>query len=205
MSCRLVQCIGEAFGVDPSNQAQVDRLSVKPATLQSIFDVYIKTVDKVGANEPSTSKPKAASAVDKVAAEKFKAAGNASMSAKKYDEAIKAYSEAIDIDPTNAIYYSNRAAAYSSSGDHLSAVGDAEKSISVDSSFVKAYHRLGYVTVEQLEIPQLTSRLVMHNTAWVTLKLLQMRLAVAWNWNHRTRGSRPVWTIQRRGSSTMMM
>ncbi|KII93702.1 hypothetical protein PLICRDRAFT_401962 [Plicaturopsis crispa FD-325 SS-3] len=46
--------------------------------------------------------------------------------------------------PTNPVYYSNRAAAFSSKGDHLSAVGDAEKAIEVDPSFSKAYHRLGH-------------------------------------------------------------
>lgn len=35
--------------MDPSNQEQKDKLSVKPATLPSIFDVYLKTKDKVGA------------------------------------------------------------------------------------------------------------------------------------------------------------
>ncbi|CCO27882.1 similar to Hsc70 cochaperone SGT [Rhizoctonia solani AG-1 IB] len=44
-----IQCIGEAFGVDPSNTEQKEKLSIKPATLQSLFDVYLKTKDKVGA------------------------------------------------------------------------------------------------------------------------------------------------------------
>lgn len=65
------------------------------------------------------------------------------MSGKKYDEAIQAYSEAIEFDSTNPVYYSNRAAAHSSKGDHLSAIGDAEKAIEVNPSYVKAYHRLG--------------------------------------------------------------
>lgn len=67
------------------------------------------------------------------------------MSSKKYDEAIESYDKAIALDPMNPVYYSNRAAAHSSKGDHLSAVGDAEQAISVDPQFVKAYHRLGYV------------------------------------------------------------
>lgn len=68
------------------------------------------------------------------------------MSSKQYDAAIDSYTKAIELDATSPVYYSNRAAAYSSKNDHLSAVSDAEKSIEVDPSFVKAYHRLGYVT-----------------------------------------------------------
>ncbi|RPD81654.1 TPR-like protein [Lentinus tigrinus ALCF2SS1-7] len=158
-----IQCIGEAFDVDPNDQAQVDRLSVKPANLLSIFDVFLKTKDKLAspsgsAAAASTSAPAAPSAADKAAAEKLKATGNAHMSAKKYDEAIRSYTQAIALDPTNAVYYSNRAAAYSSKGEHSSAVLDAEKAIEADQSFVKAYHRLGCVvpscsTVEDLGRP----------------------------------------------------
>jgi small glutamine-rich tetratricopeptide repeat-containing protein alpha len=67
------------------------------------------------------------------------------MSGKKYDEAIDAYNKAIALDPTNPVYFSNRAAAYSSKGDHFSAIGDAEQALSVNPQFIKAYHRLGYV------------------------------------------------------------
>ena len=65
------------------------------------------------------------------------------MSQKKYDDAIQSYTEAINLDSTNPVYYSNRAAAYSSKGDHLLAIGDAKKAIEADPSYVKAYHRLG--------------------------------------------------------------
>ncbi|KAH9853038.1 hypothetical protein C2E23DRAFT_885032 [Lenzites betulinus] len=146
-----VQCIGEAFGVDPADKAQADRLSVKPANLLSIFDVFLKTKDKLasppaaGASaSTSTSSPKTPSASDKAAAENYKATGNSHMSTKKYDDAIKAYTQAIALDATNAVYFSNRAAAYSSKGEHPSAVLDAEKAIEVDPAFVKAYHRLGH-------------------------------------------------------------
>ncbi|TFY71125.1 hypothetical protein EVG20_g1880 [Dentipellis fragilis] len=148
-----VQCIGEAFGVDPSNQEQVGRLSVKPATLPTIFDVFLKTKDKLGSGSglhpspaPPTpaSPPKRPSAEEKAKADKFKQEGNAQMSAKQYDKAIEAYTQAIEIDALNPVYYSNRAAAYSSKGDHLSAIDDAERAIEVDPSFVKAYHRLGH-------------------------------------------------------------
>jgi small glutamine-rich tetratricopeptide repeat-containing protein alpha len=154
-----VQCIGEAFGIDPSNEDQRQRLSIKPATLQSIFDVFIKTREKMGstssttssfAAEQSTSSSTTAKStgtaptdVQKAEAEKLKAQGNAKMSSKDYDAAIELYTEAIAGDSTNAVYYSNRAAAYSSKGDHMNAVKDAEKALEVDPTFVRAYHRLG--------------------------------------------------------------
>ncbi|CAK5279918.1 unnamed protein product [Mycena citricolor] len=160
-----IQCIGEAFGVDPSDEQQVGKLSVKPATLPTIFDVFLKTREKVGSSAAAGATPASAassstappsvpqgtSAEDKAKAEKFKQTGNTLMSSKQYDAAIEAYNQAIDLDPQNAIYYSNRAAAYSSKGDHLSAVGDAEKAISVDPSFVKAYHRLGHAQYSLLD------------------------------------------------------
>jgi small glutamine-rich tetratricopeptide repeat-containing protein alpha len=144
-----VQCIGEAFGVDPSDQEQADRLSVKPATLQSIFEVYLKTKDKIGstAQQAASTAPAAStslSADDKAAAEKHKQEGNAQMNGKQYDEAIDAYTKAIELDPSNPVYFSNRAAAHSSKADHLSAVVDAEKAIELDPKFVRGYSRLGH-------------------------------------------------------------
>ncbi|KAI5897599.1 TPR-like protein [Schizophyllum commune H4-8] len=131
-----IQCIGEAFGVDPTNESQQKELSIKPATLQTIFDVFMKTRSRVNAaSEPEVKK--AATAEEKAQADKLKAEGNSLMSAKKYDDAIEAYTKAIALDPSNPVYYSNRAAAYSSKQDHLSAVGDAEMAISVDPKFIK--------------------------------------------------------------------
>jgi tetratricopeptide (TPR) repeat protein len=116
-----------------------------------VFDVFLKTRNKVGggtqAGSSEASSSKTPSAADKEQAEKFKKDGNSLMSAKNFDAAIEAYNKAVALDPTNPIYYSNRAAAYSSKGDHLAAVGDAEEAIKVDPKFTKAYHRLGYVVV----------------------------------------------------------
>ncbi|RMZ97724.1 stress-induced-phospho 1, partial [Brachionus plicatilis] len=45
-------------------------------------------------------------------ADELKAKGNAALQAEKFDEAIKHYTEAIQIDSNNHILYSNRSAAY---------------------------------------------------------------------------------------------
>jgi small glutamine-rich tetratricopeptide repeat-containing protein alpha len=137
----VVQCIGEAFGVDPLDDKQRERLNIKPAKLQTIFDVFLKTRDKVVSSPASTSSAPSADA--KAKAEKLKQTGNTHMTVKKYDEAIDAYTKAIALDSANPVYYSNRAAAYASKGDHASAILDSEKAIEVDPKFVKAYSRLG--------------------------------------------------------------
>ncbi|KZS96164.1 TPR-like protein [Sistotremastrum niveocremeum HHB9708] len=149
-----VQCIGEAFGVDPSNKEQSDRLSIKPASLPTIFDLFLKTREKLsgpaaGSSSRSvpTPQPAGPSAADKAEAERHKKEGNVLMSQKSYDAAIESYSRSIELDGQNPVYYSNRAAAYSSKGDHEKAVVDAEAAISADPTFVKAYHRLGYVMI----------------------------------------------------------
>ncbi|THH29733.1 hypothetical protein EUX98_g4451 [Antrodiella citrinella] len=146
------QCIGEAFDVDPTDAAQRTRLSVKPATLPTIFDVFLKTRAKMdtpatpaaAAATPSASTLKVPTAEDKTAAESFKAKGNSHMSTRNYEEAIAAYGKAIELDPTNPVYYSNRAAAHSSTNNHTDAILDAESAIEVEPTFVKAYHRLGH-------------------------------------------------------------
>lgn len=38
--------------------------------------------------------------------------GNKAFAAKNYDLAIKSYTDAISIDPSNHVYFSNRSAAY---------------------------------------------------------------------------------------------
>lgn len=71
--------------------------------------------------------------------------GNGLMTSKDYAGAITAYTSAIELNPTSALYYSNRAAAHSSRDDHKGAVKDAKTAIELDSNMVHAYHRLGLV------------------------------------------------------------
>lgn len=145
-----IQCIGESFGVDPSNQEQVKQLSIQPMTLQSIFDDHMKTHDKfatqasVSGDDTASSSRKVPTVEDKAKAEALKQEGNSLMTAKKFDSAIEAYTQAITLDATNPVYYSNRAAAYSSKSDHISAISDANKAIEVDPRYSKGYHRLGH-------------------------------------------------------------
>jgi small glutamine-rich tetratricopeptide repeat-containing protein alpha len=42
-----VQCISEAFGIDPSDKGQEHKFSIKPANLASLFDIFLNTQKKV--------------------------------------------------------------------------------------------------------------------------------------------------------------
>ncbi|CAK9817824.1 DnaJ homolog subfamily C member 7 [Anthophora plagiata] len=64
-------------------------------------------------------------------------------SEKKYKEALKEYSELIDLCPdSNALYYGNRAACYMMLGTYHLALDDAKKCIELDPKHFKAYVRV---------------------------------------------------------------
>jgi len=143
----------------------------------------MKTHDKfatqasVSGDDTASSSRKVPTVEDKAKAEALKQEGNSLMTAKKFDSAIEAYTQAITLDATNPVYYSNRAAAYSSKSDHISAISDANKAIEVDPRYSKGYHRLGY-EYHLYQSPWVFTFTcdysVMHFIRLVTSKLLQM-------------------------------
>ncbi|KAA1083615.1 hypothetical protein PGT21_001495 [Puccinia graminis f. sp. tritici] len=142
-----MQCISESFSVEWSSDSPNSALSVKPSSLLSIFEVFLKTQKKVASTSAeSTSQPtQSTSQTNKSQeAESLKAAGNQLVSQRDFSAAIAKYTEAIQLDPTNPVYYSNRAAAQSQLGAHDEAIEDALKALEVDPTFAKAYSRLGH-------------------------------------------------------------
>jgi small glutamine-rich tetratricopeptide repeat-containing protein alpha len=139
-------CIAEAFKVDPTDKAALSE-AVGSQSLLNIFSVYEKVKVKPSTTEtqappPPQPQPTESKAINPEA-EKLKSAGNAAMQQKDYKTAISKYTEAISYAPTNPIFLSNRAAAYSASGDHASAVKDAELAVAADPKYTKAWSRLG--------------------------------------------------------------
>jgi stress-induced-phosphoprotein 1 len=76
-------------------------------------------------------------------ADEAKAKGNAAFAAKNYTEAIRHFSEAIELAPVNHVLYSNRSAAYASLNQYAEALTDAEKTVELKPEWSKGYSRLG--------------------------------------------------------------
>ncbi|KAK9241357.1 hypothetical protein V1525DRAFT_7818 [Lipomyces kononenkoae] len=140
-----IQCLTDVFKVELSKRDTV----LGAQSLLSIFQAFEKVRDArakaaAPAAEPATrATPAGPSEADKAKAEQLKSEGNRFVSIKDYPAAIEAYTKALALDPTNKIYYSNRAAAYSASGKHDMAVNDAESALQIDEKYAKAYSRLG--------------------------------------------------------------
>jgi tetratricopeptide (TPR) repeat protein len=89
-------------------------------------------------------------------AEEKKNAGNAAIQKQNYNAAVRHYSDAIDLVPqgeTSYVYYSNRAAAHCYLNNYDSAVEDCQSSLALNSTYTKAYSRMGlaYYHLENYE------------------------------------------------------
>jgi DnaJ family protein C protein 7 len=88
----------------------------------------------------AASSPVQAPTID---AEEYKAAGNKFFKIKDYPAAIKEYSRAIEADPKNGTYYSNRAAALMSANRFGEALEDCKTADELDPGNQKILLRLG--------------------------------------------------------------
>jgi DnaJ homolog subfamily C member 8 len=69
--------------------------------------------------------------------------GNERFQAGENDEAIRLYTQAIELDPDNHIFYSNRSAAHMKCDSKSKALYDAEKCVQLAPMWSKGYLRLG--------------------------------------------------------------
>jgi len=89
------------------------------------------------------SKAQQPSETDVKKAEEFKEKGNKLFKEQKYLRALDMYSSAIEADPSNAIYYCNRAFCHIKLENNGLAILDADKGIQLNPRFVKNYYRRG--------------------------------------------------------------
>lgn len=78
-----------------------------------------------------------------VKADNIKKKANDEFKSANYMEAIFLYTQAIELNPTNAIYYSNRSISYIKVENNGLALIDANKAIELDPKYVKGYYRKG--------------------------------------------------------------
>ncbi|ODN05597.1 Stress-induced-phosphoprotein 1 [Orchesella cincta] len=73
----------------------------------------------------------------------LKEKGNSALNEGKFWDAIKYYSQAIEVDPDNHVLFSNRSAAHAKAGNYADALKDGEKTVELKSDWGKGYSRKG--------------------------------------------------------------
>lgn len=76
-------------------------------------------------------------------AEEIKLLANEAFKAHKFSQAIDLYSQAIELNSQNGVYWANRALAHTKLEEYGSAIQDATKAIEIDPKYSKGYYRRG--------------------------------------------------------------
>lgn len=127
-----MQCIGNVYGIQENDFTLPDILSV--FTNQEIKDE--KEINQKPISEE-----------DKKKANELKVQGNELMNSGKIKEGLENYTKAIELDSSNAIYYCNRAAAYSKLEMYSASLEDCKRAVRIDPKYSKAYSRMGHAFV----------------------------------------------------------
>ncbi|KAG9350795.1 hypothetical protein JZ751_024684 [Albula glossodonta] len=132
-----IQCLETAFGVTTEDQTL--------AVTQTLPELFASAVTLHPQNTEINANPAPHSPTEEevAEAERLKTDGNDQMKVDNFSAAVEFYSKAIEINPQNAVYYCNRAAAYSKLGNYAGAVQDCELAIGIDPNYSKAYGRMG--------------------------------------------------------------
>ncbi|XP_043837951.1 small glutamine-rich tetratricopeptide repeat-containing protein alpha-like [Dromiciops gliroides] len=131
-----IQCLEAAFEVTVEDK----NLAISQ-TLPEIFEAIIGKKERTSIHRNSEPIPVPDEATTE--AERLKTEGNEQMKIENFEAAVSFYGKAIELNPANAVYFCNRAAAYSKLGNFAGAVEDCERAISIDSNYSKAYGRMG--------------------------------------------------------------
>lgn len=126
--------------LDPEQQESVD---VARQCLETTYEVDDNAVVLAKDLKTVFMKAKQVSEDDAAAADVQKVRGNEYMKNDEHPEALLAYTKAILLNPTNAVYYCNRAAAYSRMEQNREAIIDCKEAIKLNPTYGKAYGRLG--------------------------------------------------------------
>lgn len=112
-----IQCLETAFELDTGTRTKLEN---EKLDLLSLINIR----PKVEVSEEQKNE-----------AELCKNTGNTHMKNSSYIEAVAEYTKAINLNPDNAVYYCNRAAAYSRLEKHLEAINDCKEAIKLDPAY----------------------------------------------------------------------
>ncbi|XP_056372475.1 small glutamine-rich tetratricopeptide repeat-containing protein alpha isoform X2 [Hyla sarda] len=127
-----IQCLETAFDVSMEDPSL--------AVSQTLPELFSAATLQESSQTPNCATP---SDEDLGEAERLKTEGNEQMKLENFESAVSFYTKAINLNPRNAVYFCNRAAAYSKIGNYAGAVQDCEEAISIDPNYSKAYGRMG--------------------------------------------------------------
>lgn len=128
------QCLETAYDLPllnrEGNEGSSSGSNDHPLNHIDLYELFLSTCCEVSPDRKSE-------------AENIKNKGNGLMKDEKYHEALDAYNRAISLDATNPVFYCNRAAAFSRLGEFQKAADDCRMALRYDSTYSKAYGRLG--------------------------------------------------------------
>lgn len=116
-----------------------DEVDVKIESFENLIQSKLENKS----NEPSTFVASEGKKDNKEQAQEKKELGNSFISKKEYSQAVKMYTEAIQLDPSQAIFFSNRALAYLELQKYQEVIDDCDKCLKLDPNNFKAYFRKG--------------------------------------------------------------
>ncbi|XP_038621722.1 small glutamine-rich tetratricopeptide repeat-containing protein beta [Tachyglossus aculeatus] len=125
-----IQCLETVFKISPEDSDL--------AVGQPLMEMFTNSFCKNDILPLSNSLPE-----DVEKADQLKDEGNNHMKEENYGAAVDCYTQAIELDPKNAVYYCNRAAAQSKLNRYTEAIKDCERAIAIDAKYSKAYGRMG--------------------------------------------------------------
>ncbi|KAA0184387.1 hypothetical protein HAZT_HAZT004002 [Hyalella azteca] len=142
-----LQCLETAYNLPASPAPNVELYAIFSEALNR--QCVNSSIPQQQASGSSTQLP---TDEDKARAEQLKAEGNARMKEGDFAASIQSYTQAIEKDPHNAVYYCNRAAAHSKLENHNAAIEDCKKALNLEPNYSKAYGRMGlaYSNVNKL-------------------------------------------------------
>ncbi|KAJ3021302.1 UNVERIFIED_CONTAM: TOM (translocase of outer membrane) complex component, partial [Siphonaria sp. JEL0065] len=131
------------------------------ATVKDTPVVESAPIAVLATDETKKEAPVADSAVPVVESEKdnetlakeAKTIGNRLFGEKKYEEAIKYYTTAISLLPTDPVFFANRAACFSNLDNHTATISDCDAALALDPRYIKAVYRRAqaYTAIGDLE------------------------------------------------------